>query len=41
MKAEVERSLLIDFRYVNYFEIRQLILYKLGTVLAEKPKSQA
>jgi len=41
MEAEVERNLVIDFRYVIYFEIRQLILYKLDIVLVEKPRKQA
>jgi hypothetical protein len=41
MKAEVEGNLVIDFRYVIYLEIRQLILYKLDILLAEKPRKQA
>jgi len=41
MKAEVEESLVIDFRYVIYFEIRQLILCKLDIVLAENPQKMA
>jgi hypothetical protein len=41
MKAEVEESLVVDFRYVIFFEIRQLILCKLNIVLAEKPQKQA
>jgi hypothetical protein len=40
MNAEGEEGRVIDFTYVIYFEIRQLMLNRLHIFLADRPKRQ-